>query len=72
MELFIFGGLLFILFLYILYSIIEAGVRRGIDNSETGQIIRRMIKDQMEKPLSPPSDEEIEKELERQLKEKDY
>ncbi|WP_113929148.1 hypothetical protein [Bacillus sp. P14.5] len=64
---FIFGILLIILFLFILLAIIESGVRRGIDNSETGQVIRRFFMEKLNEP-SAISDEEIEKELEGKSK----
>ncbi|TYR74000.1 hypothetical protein FZC79_16220 [Rossellomorea vietnamensis] len=60
---FIIGILLIVLFLIILLAIIESGVRKGIDNSETGQMIRRFFMEQM-KNAAPVSDKEIEKELE--------
>ncbi|MGD6967476.1 hypothetical protein ACQCVP_13685 [Rossellomorea vietnamensis] len=60
---YIFGILLIVLFLIILLAIIESGVRKGIDNSETGQMIRRFLMEQ-KKISSPISDKEIVKELE--------
>ncbi|TYS18663.1 hypothetical protein FZC78_03860 [Rossellomorea vietnamensis] len=55
--------LLIVLFFIILLAIIESGVRKGIDNSETGQMTRRFLMEQKNNS-SPISDEEIEKELE--------
>ncbi|MGD7022407.1 hypothetical protein ACQCVK_07445 [Rossellomorea vietnamensis] len=61
---FIIGILLIVLFLIILLAIIESGVRKGIDNSETGQMIRRFLMEQMKNAAPVSSDKEIEKELE--------
>ncbi|MGF2616547.1 hypothetical protein FZC84_01995 [Rossellomorea vietnamensis] len=59
--------LLIILFLFILLAIIESGVRRGIDNSETGKLIRRFLMEKLNAP-SAISDEETEKKLEEKSK----
>ncbi|RIW37259.1 hypothetical protein D3H55_04240 [Bacillus salacetis] len=59
------GIALFILMLYILYLVIEPGVRKGIDNSKTGKVIQEYFG--VPGKVLPPviSNEEIEEELER-------
>jgi hypothetical protein len=72
MEIFLFllGIPCFLLIVYILYLVIEAAVRKGIDNSETGKIIRKYMEVQGVSPSSSITDEEIEKELEQQAEER--
>lgn len=50
------------IFLLLLYLIIFSAVKNGIDQSETGQLIKKKYKVKEEKMIV--SDEEIEKELE--------
>lgn len=53
-----------LIFLLLLYLIIFSTVKKGIDQSETGQLIKKQYKVKEEKMVV--SDEEIEKELERE------
>jgi hypothetical protein len=59
--------LLGIVGLFILYIVIFAAVKDGIDRSEVGQLIIK--KYGVKEEITPVSDEEIEKELEDQFKE---
>lgn len=58
---------LWLIGLLILYAVIYAAVKDGIDKSEVGQLIRRKYGAKEE--IIPLSDEEIEKELEDEFKE---
>ncbi|WP_421378532.1 hypothetical protein ACOJQI_13210 [Bacillus salacetis] len=60
-----------LLSLFIFYIIIETAVRKGIDSSETGQMIQRMLERQLEEPPPPISDKDIENELEQDFNKKD-
>jgi hypothetical protein len=53
-----------IISIYILYIIIVRAVRRGMDTSETGQLIQRYLQDKVPPPLT---NREIEEELENNL-----
>ncbi|WP_456274549.1 hypothetical protein [Bacillus sp. AK031] len=68
MEFIVLSILSAILSLYILYIIIERAVRRGIDTSETGQLIQRHLQDKGEPPLT---NSEIEAELENDRNKED-
>jgi len=59
--------LLGIVGLFILYIVIFAAVKDGIDRSEVGQLIIK--KYGVKEEITPVSDEEIEKKLEDQFKE---
>ena len=54
-----------LIFLLLLYLIIYAAVKNGIDQSEVGQLIKMKYKTKEEKMIV--SNEEIEKELEREF-----
>ncbi|MGG0668686.1 hypothetical protein [Sporosarcina koreensis] len=59
--------ILWLVSLFILYIVIFAAVKDGIDRSEVGQLIKK--KYGVKEEIVPVSDEEIEKELEDQFKE---
>mgnify|MGYP005610049029 FL=1 len=54
-----------LIFLLLLYLIIYSAVKNGIDQSEVGQLIKMKYKTKEEKMIV--SNEEIEKELEREF-----
>jgi hypothetical protein len=68
LEFIVFFILPAIVSLYIFYIIIERAVRRGIDTSETGQLIQRYLQDKVPPPLT---NREIETELEKHHNKKD-
>ena len=58
--------ILWIISLFILYIVIFAAVKDGIDKSEVGQLLIK--KYGVKEKIAPPTDEEIEKELEDDFK----
>jgi len=58
--------LLWIVFFFILYIVVYAAVKDGIDRSEVGRLIKK--KYGVKEEIDPVSDEEIEKELEDRFK----
>ncbi|MGN7387909.1 hypothetical protein [Sporosarcina sp. SAFN-015] len=58
--------ILWLVSLFILYIVIFAAVKDGIDRSEVGQLIKK--KYGVKEEIVPVSDEEIEKELEDRFK----